>query len=207
MELQDFVRKWDEEKSALFEFALALTGDVDDAKDLFQETAEKAVLNYRRFKTENRFSRWIYTLMRNSFINGYNRCREASAMVRLYEFPAMLAEDRTVEANPETAYGFYEFHKLLNVLHAPSRAVFSLYMEGYKYEEIAEMLQIPLGTVKHRIFKARQQIRIWMNEVNIEKQEDTEAKQAPFRPYGKNDCPVISGPGPGGSGNKEKEQD
>lgn len=170
MELQDFVKKWNEERDSLFEFALALTGNREDAQDLLQETAEKALMHYQRFKEEKRFEEWMFTLMRNSFIHAYSRWAESSQRLRLCEI-ASRTEDRTVEANPEIAYGLHEIRGLLNDLNGRSRAPFILYMDGYKYEEIASILQIPIGTVKHRIFKARQQVRYWINMVRLEETE------------------------------------
>lgn len=174
MDLQDFIEKWEEEKEPLFKFALALTGNREDAKDLLQETAEKALMHYRRFKGEKRFGEWMFTLMRNSFIQDYGRWTETSRMLRLCEI-ASRTEDRTLEANPEALYGVREISRLLNELNSRSRTPFILYMDGYKYEEIASMLQIPMGTVKHRIFKARQQIRYWINWVRLEEKESQEA--------------------------------
>ena len=123
----------------LLRFAYKLTADRDEANDLLQDTSLKALDNEEKYEPATNFKGWIYTIMRNIFINNS---------------PNAEATDST-----ERAYDLKEMHRIVNALPKEYRVPFSMYIAGFKYREIAEKLNIPIGTVKSRIFFTRQRLQ------------------------------------------------
>ena len=122
----------------LLRFAYKLTSDREEANDLLQETSLKALDNEDKYMPDTNFKGWIYTIMRNIFIN--------------------LPRDTAFE-NTESAYDLKEMHRIVNSLPREYKVPFSMHVSGFKYREIAEKLGLPLGTVKSRIFFTRQKLQ------------------------------------------------
>ena len=146
-------------RKPLHYFALQLTSGDAEAKDLLQETMLKAV-NYKdKFKANTNLKAWAYTIMKNTFINNYRRAVKANTIIDqtedLYYLNAARKSDETA---PETGYAYKEIMKRVDDLDDEYRIPFMKHYEGFKYKEIADELGLPIGTVKSRIFLARQRL-------------------------------------------------
>ncbi|MBB6270592.1 RNA polymerase sigma-70 factor (ECF subfamily) [Pedobacter cryoconitis] len=147
-------------KSALKTFALNFTKNIDDADDLVQETLLKAIRYSKLYVEGTNLKGWLYTIMRNTFINDYRRMVKQRSLI-----------DTTEEINSAQLYNSAshnqvnnkfisdDVNKALSMLSVEYYTPFIKYFEGYKYHEIAEMLNIPIGTVKTRIHVARQLLK------------------------------------------------
>lgn len=144
----------------LFSFALKLTADKDDAHDLVQDTTLKALNNEEKFVENTNFRGWMLTIMRNIFINNYRKTTRENTLVDTTEdlYHINLSQDSGFET-PEGAYACNEISEILAKFPEEYRQPFSMHVAGYKYEEIASKLQMPLGTVKCRIFFTRKRLR------------------------------------------------
>jgi RNA polymerase sigma factor (sigma-70 family) len=153
-------------KDSLFSFAFSFTKDTDDANDLFQETMLKAINYSSQFKEGTNLKAWLYTIMRNTFINNY---RKSSKTDRIMTVTDDLTSDKLfLSASINGSEGKFvmdDIYKALERLQPEYYTPFIKYFEGYKYHEIADELNIPIGTVKTRIHVARQilkkQLRIY----------------------------------------------
>jgi RNA polymerase sigma factor (sigma-70 family) len=141
--------------------ALNLTRDQDDAKDLVQETLLKALTHREKFKTGTNLKAWLYTIMRNSFINNYNKISRRSNQVDRDNYHLYLQADPNFIAQNGAASTFIrqDVQQAMRHLHEDFRRPFLMYFTGYKYLEIAQKLQIPIGTVKNRIHIARKELK------------------------------------------------
>lgn len=141
--------------------ALNLTRDQDDAKDLVQETLLKALTHREKFKSGTNLKAWLYTIMRNSFINHYNKVtRRSSHVDREHYLLYLQADPNFIARNGATAsFVLQDVRRAMRHLHEDFRRPFLMYFTGYKYLEIADKLQIPIGTVKNRIHIARKELK------------------------------------------------
>lgn len=146
-------------QSNLFSFAYKLTTDSEEAYDLLQDTTLKALDNESRYTDNSNFKGWLFTIMRNIFINNYRRSVRERSFVETTEDLYQLNFQQPSSSTPDGSYAVNEINEIINSFSEDYRQPFSLYVAGYKYEEIAEILDIPLGTVKSRIFTTRQKLR------------------------------------------------
>jgi RNA polymerase sigma-70 factor (ECF subfamily) len=144
----------------MLNFALSLTGNRNDAYDLLQDTVLKALNNECKFINDTNFKGWILTIMRNIFINNYRKMMRTQTLIDptgdLYLL--YLSCDSGLES-PESACTLNEVNVAITDLNSELRRPFSLFLAGYKYNEIADKLLLPLGTVKSRIFFARKELQ------------------------------------------------
>lgn len=144
----------------LLSFALKLTLNRDEAHDLVQDTTLKALKNEEKFVDNANFKGWMFTIMRNIFINNYRKSSRENTIVdssdNLYRLN--LPQDSGLET-PDGAFAISEISSIIAGFPDDFRKPFSMHIAGYKYEEIAERLQMPLGTVKSRIFFTRKRLR------------------------------------------------
>jgi RNA polymerase sigma factor, sigma-70 family len=152
-------------QSYLEVFAMQLTGNEDDAKDLLQETFLKALVYKDKYVNHNNFKAWVYTIMKNIFINNYRRNKKARTIIdhtdNLYYLN--IGTDQH-ESNPESMLFAKELEKGINQLDSDFRRAFDMYNDGYKYKEIADELDLTIGTVKSRIFYSRKKLMERMKE-------------------------------------------
>ncbi len=141
-------------------FAITLTHDSETAKDLFQETVYKALANKDKYNAGTNIKGWLYTIMRNIFINSYRRNAKLRTTVIDNDENFLLNKSKTITGNEALAnITIKEACKALYTLPDIFKKPFLLYVEGYKYHEIAEALDEPLGTVKSRIHFARKLLK------------------------------------------------
>ena len=144
----------------LLRFAYKLTADREEANDLLQETSLKALDNEDKYIPDTNFNGWMYTIMRNIFINNYRKIVRDQTFVdhtdNLYHLN--LPQDSGFDST-EGAYDIKEIHRVVNLLPNEYRIPFAMHVSGFKYREIAEKLSLPLGTVKSRIFFTRQRLQ------------------------------------------------
>ena len=144
----------------MMNFALMLTANRDDAQDLLPDTTLKVLDNQDKFVDNVNFKGWVLTVMRNIFINNYHKIVRVQTVVDssadLYNLDVV--NDSGFDS-PDKAYQIKEITKAINGLNDDLKVPFSMFLSGYKYNEIAEKLNVPLGTVKSRIFFARQELQ------------------------------------------------
>ena len=140
----------------MFHFALQLTANKDEAKDLLQETILKALDNEDKFVENTNFKGWILTIMRNIFINNYRKMVSIHTVIDKTEnlYHLNLPQDSGLDT-PDGSLNVQDITKAINRLDKDMKEPFSMLIAGYKYDEIAEHLNLPLGTIKNRIFLAR----------------------------------------------------
>lgn len=144
----------------LLSFAMKLTLNREEAEDLVQDTTLKALDNESKFVENTNFKGWMLTIMRNIFINNYRKNYRNGTVLDTTEdlYQLNLSQDSGINT-PEGALTVTEFAKILSDFPDDQRIPFSLHLAGYKYDEIAKKLKMPLGTVKSRIFFTRRQLR------------------------------------------------
>lgn len=144
----------------LLSFALKLTLNKEEAQDLVQETTLKALNNEEKYVANANFKGWMLTIMRNIFINNYRRNARENTVIDSSEdcFHLNLSQDSGI-GTPESCYAMQEIATILAGFPPDFRKPFSMHVAGYKYEEISERLDMPLGTVKSRIFFTRKRLR------------------------------------------------
>lgn len=144
----------------MMNFALMLTANRDDAQDLLQDTTLKVLNNQEKFVDNVNFKGWVLTVMRNIFINNYHKVVRIQTVVDssvdLYNLDIV---NESGFDSPEKACNIQEITKAINSLNDDLKRPFSMFLSGYKYNEIADKLDLPLGTVKSRIFFARQELQ------------------------------------------------
>lgn len=144
----------------LLSFALKLTQNREEAEDLVQDTTLKALNNEDKFVANANFKGWMLTIMRNIFINNYRKYTRENTVIDSSEdcFHLNLSQDSGI-GTPETTYAMQEIYAILAGFAPDYRQPFSMHVAGYKYEEISDKLNMPLGTVKSRIFFTRKRLR------------------------------------------------
>ena len=144
----------------LLNFAYMLTANREEAKDLLQDTTLKALDNEDKYIDNVNFKGWVFTIMRNIFINNYRRVVRNQTIIDQTEdlYHLNLPQDSGF-ASPEGSFTVKEITTAINSFSEEDRIPFSMHVAGYKYHEIAEKMDLPLGTVKSRIFFARQRLQ------------------------------------------------
>jgi len=154
-------------KDNLHYYALNLTSDSERANDLLQETMLKAITYRDKFRKNTNFKAWMFTIMKNTFINHYRRRKKTRNTFDSSNYQLHLSVSRNnAYPAPDSFYSTKEIRASIQKLDDPCRIPFSMFLEGYKYKEIAEELEIPLGTVKSRIFFSRKKLEKLLKEYN-----------------------------------------
>jgi RNA polymerase sigma-70 factor, ECF subfamily len=151
--------------NSLRAFSLKLTGSNAEADDLYQETAVRIITNADKYNQGTNFKAWAVTIMRNIFINNYRKKVRRNLIVDQTPNGYYLnSGSEAVNNDGEHSVEFNELMKLVDTLPEDFREPFLMAYEGFKYEEIAEELGSPLGTIKSRIFFARKKLQKLFDE-------------------------------------------
>jgi RNA polymerase sigma factor (sigma-70 family) len=149
--------------NSMYNFAYRLTFDEDDAKDLVQDTYLKAYRFIDSFQQGTNAKAWLFRILKNSFINDYRKKKKEPAKVDYQEVETFYnSEDVDRQITPDLRVESLqdmmgdEISNALNALDVDFRTVIILCdLEGFKYDEMAKILDIPIGTVRSRLHRAR----------------------------------------------------
>ena len=160
MSTLEFDNNFNKMSSVLNSFAYNLTKNTEEAKDLFQETAFRAMTNREKFRSGTNFKAWLFTIMKNIFINNYRKKMKANTIIdstdNLYYINS---GSNTIANQGEANILMKELNKMVKSLDDGIKTPFIMHYEGFKYQEIADELDLPLGTIKSRIFFARKELK------------------------------------------------
>jgi RNA polymerase sigma-70 factor (ECF subfamily) len=160
MSTLEFNKNLDLLQEPLHAFAYSLTKNTEDAKDLYQETAYRAINNRDKFMEDTNFKAWTFTIMKNIFINNYRKKVRSNTMLDATEGNFFLnSGGEKVQNEGGRNMLMKELQLMIGMLDDSVRKPFLMHYEGFKYHEIAEELNLPLGTVKSRIFFARKTLK------------------------------------------------
>ena len=139
--------------------AMRLTRDINDAEDLIQETIVRALTNEDKFQEGTNIRAWLFTIMKNIFINDYRKKIKRNTVIDTTDNLYYLNASSTISNAGERAFVMNDIKDALMKISNELRVPFLMHYKGYKYHEIAEQLNLPLGTVKSRIFFARKELK------------------------------------------------
>lgn len=160
MSTYEFDNNFNKMSSVLHSFAYNLTKNSEEAKDLFQETAYRAMTNREKFRPGTNFKAWLFTIMKNIFINNYRKKVKANTIIDSTDNMYYINSGKNVIANSgEANILMKELQGMIAKLDDGIKIPFMMHYEGFKYQEIADELSLPLGTVKSRIFFARKALK------------------------------------------------
>jgi len=156
--------------NSLRSFSIKLTGNTTDAADLYQETAMKIITNAEKYREDTNFKAWAVTIMRNIFINDYRKkVRRNTVLDQTPNNYYINSGAATINNNGETNMAYDDLMTMVNRLPEEFRTPFWMAHNGYKYDEISETLNAPLGTIKSRIFFARKRLKKMYFELHQER--------------------------------------
>jgi len=148
-------------------FARSLTANEEEAKDLVQETNIKALTNREKFEPDTNLKAWTYTIMKNTFINNYRRKVKANTIIDTTEDLYYLNNTKATKfESPEANLSKEEIQRNIKALDENQRTPFEMHTQGYKYKEIADKLNLSIGTVKSRIFFTRKKLMEKLEDFN-----------------------------------------
>ena len=146
-------------------FALRLTKDGDDANDLVQDTLVKAFTNRDKYQDGTNLKAWLFTIMKNTFITQYQRMVRRNTFIDTTENLHYINSMESLQQNEAiNSFVNQDIQSALAKIDHAYRVPFMMYFEGFKYQEIANELQIPIGTVKSRIFIARKKLMVALSD-------------------------------------------
>src|SRR6478736_5274282 len=145
--------------------ALKFTHNHNDANDLIQDTILKALRNRTKIKTGTNIKAWLYIIMKNTFISNYHKVDKRNTLVDPIDEGYNFNVSSTISFNEGAAnIAGKEISRAIANLDKTFRVPFMMHYEGFKYNEIADYLNIPMGTVKNRIHVARKQLMAELKE-------------------------------------------
>lgn len=145
---------------ALKPFALRLTKDSDDAADLLQDTVLKAFTHREKFSDGTNLKAWMYTIMKNTFITNYQRMVRKNTFIDTSDdLHYINTMDSSTDNLALGSFAMADITKAVTALDESYKTPFMMYFRGFKYHEISEKLNIPIGTVKNRIHIARKELK------------------------------------------------
>jgi RNA polymerase sigma-70 factor (ECF subfamily) len=160
MSAVEFDRMLLDNREFLQPFAFSLTRDSESAKDLLQETIYRALANREKYNSGTNIKAWLYTIMRNIFINNYRRKNRQLVVLDPSPNDLLINQGQSAAGNNvEMLMNIKELQGAIYELPGIFKKPFQLYCDGYKYQEIAAALREPLGTIKSRIHFARKLLK------------------------------------------------
>lgn len=166
MENENLNVLFQEKRQQLNHFASQFTSDYDEKEDLVQETFIRALKSIHKFINDPKLMTWLYVIMKNIYINQYRREKRKSAIYDEYVHTDYF--DSVAINQTENKMIQDDINKAIECLSQENADIFRLYLEGYKYQEIAETYGLPDGTVKSRIHVIRKTLKqkLKMYEIN-----------------------------------------
>jgi RNA polymerase sigma factor (sigma-70 family) len=160
MDASNLTREILELRPILKTFTLRFTRDHDESLDLVQDTMLKALTYKHKFTQQTNLKGWLFTIMRNTFINQYRRTKRfrVNRDDSVGSYFLNVKDDHTF-TSPEKRFEYLDIWKNVNSVREDILVPFKMFVSGYKYHEIAQHLNLPIGTVKNRIFQARKEIQ------------------------------------------------
>jgi RNA polymerase sigma-70 factor, ECF subfamily len=155
----DFDGQLNKLSNMLLIFAYNLTKNSDDAQDLYQETAYRVLTNREKFREGTNFKAWVFTIMKNIFINNYRKKAKSNIIVDETDNLYYINLGGTIKNGAESDMMMEELESMVEALDTSIRVPFVMHYQGFKYQEIADHLALPLGTIKSRIFFARKELK------------------------------------------------
>jgi len=160
----EFNAQFDALTQVMERFAYKLTKNSEEAKDLFQETAFRAMSNWEKFRPGTNLKAWLLTIMKNIFINNYRKKSKANTIIDSTDNMFYINSGaNTIRNGAESNIMMDELEAMIDNLDDSLKVPFEMHYLGYKYQEIADKLRLPLGTVKSRIFFARKELKSMIN--------------------------------------------
>lgn len=160
MSQMEFFTEFNRLTTLLNSFAYNLTKNSEDAKDLYQETAFRAMTNRDKFRPGTNLKAWLFTIMKNIFINNYRKKMKANTIMDNTDNLYYLNSGRqSIDNAADSNILIKELTGMIDELDDSTRIPFLMHYQGFKYQEIADHLSLPLGTVKSRIFFARKDLK------------------------------------------------
>lgn len=162
----DFEKEAIPHKSSLFNFALKMTGDPDDADDLVQEAYLKAFRFFDKFEKGTNCKAWLFRIMKNSFINDYRKNSKEPDKVDYEDIQNFYESVKSnevqlqhlVEDGFSTVFDDDITEALAELPQDFQTIVILSDIEGFTYEEIADFVACPIGTVRSRLHRARKML-------------------------------------------------
>ncbi len=155
-------------ESILRPFAFNLTKSREAAEDLIQDTFYRALSNSEKFLEGTNIKAWLFTIMRNLFINNYRRQKKSNTVTDTSDNQYLLNSTKRIEKNEsERSFLAEDISKAMREVSSDFTEPFMMYFNGFSYEEIGEQLDLPLGTVKSRIFFARKELQSKLKQVGV----------------------------------------
>jgi RNA polymerase sigma-70 factor (ECF subfamily) len=149
---------------SLLKFAYKLNLKKDDAKDLVQETFLRVLSKRDKYVDNERFKSWTFTIMKNAFVDNYRRTISQNTFSDQTTDSFFINQSEPAGAeDPDSTYSALEINRNIEQLNDKYRVPFQMYINGYKYNEIADELKLKIGTVKSRIFLSRKQLMDQLN--------------------------------------------
>jgi len=167
MTAHEFNNSLIEMRGNLHRFAMSLTSDRDTALDLVQDTYLKAITYKEKFVDYTNLKAWVFTIMKNTFINNYRRNIKENTIIDGTQdlYYLNMPHDKGF-ISPESNYAQGEIEKAIESLSGEFRIPFKMHIDGFKYHEIADKLGLKIGTVKSRIFFTRQKLMLILIDYN-----------------------------------------
>lgn len=155
-------------RDQLFKTAIRMTRSIDDAEDLLQVTYLKAFKYYDGFEEGTNLKAWLFRIMKNNFINSYRKKKNRPPHLEFNDLQDGYEDVESgfttaVSANPEIEFTDSEIydevrHALLALPHTYRMAVLMVDLQGFTYQEAADVLAVPLGTVMSRLYRGRKKL-------------------------------------------------
>ena len=153
------------QRTPLKNFAYSLTLNSEEAQDLVQETYLKALKYRDKFADASNLKAWLYTIMKNTFINTYRRSVKTRQIITQTDDMSLVKPlSGSNSPSAESQINLKHINKAVESLDEEYKIPFMRYFDGFKYKEIADELDLPIGTVKSRIFLARKKLMTDLKE-------------------------------------------
>lgn len=159
--------------NTLYSFALRLTGVEVQAEDLVQETMLRAYRSWHRFESGTNVRAWLLTILRNTFVSEHRRKRLLGPLLDVTEYESSLSGVERADIDPEGSLFDQlvdeEVIREIQALPEEFRTALVLVdIEGLRYEEVAEVTGVPVGTVKSRLYRARRALQKRLRDYAVE---------------------------------------